>query len=141
MPAGVIYVICGPNGSGKSVFLHILTGLVLPDTGMVKISGKQIGSKAEFLQSTGTLIDRPGFIHAKSGLRNLLLLAKISGRMSPGKVEEAMRVVGLDPYDQKPVRSYSTGMRQRLGLAQAIMEGPDLLILDEPTNGLDFEGQ
>jgi len=141
MPAGVIYGISGPNGSGKSVFLRILTGLVLPDVGTVKISGENIGSEVEFPQSTGALIDRPGFIHAMSGLRNLLLLAKISGRISPGEVEEAMQVVGLDPNDHKPVRMYSTGMRQRLGLAQAIMEDPELLILDEPTNGLDFEGQ
>lgn len=141
MPGGAIYGISGPNGSGKSVFLRILTGLVLPDVGTVKIFGRRIGVEAEFPQSTGALIDRPGFVQGMSGLRNLLLLARINGKITPDKVEQAMRVVGLDPRDRKPSRTYSTGMRQRLGLAQAIMEDPELLILDEPTNGLDFDGQ
>jgi ABC-2 type transport system ATP-binding protein len=141
MPAGVIYGISGPNGSGKSVFLRILTGLVLPNAGSVKVLGYQIGIEAEFPHSTGALVDRPGFIRSMSGMRNLLLLAKINGKATPAKVEETMRFVGLDPNDCKPVGTYSTGMRQRLGLAQAIMEDPELLILDEPTNGLDFEGQ
>ncbi len=141
LPAGQIFGISGQNGSGKSVFLRILTGLVLPNGGEVCVFGKRIGREVEFPESTGALIDRPGFLPHSSGYRNLELLARIRGIASPAKISETMYFVGLDPHDLKPVGTYSTGMRQRLGLAQAMMEDPALLILDEPTNGLDFEGQ
>ncbi len=141
LPRGQIYGISGPNGSGKSVFLRILTGLVYPNTGSVQIFDQQVGAEVEFPRSTGALIDRPGFLYANSGYRNLELLASIRGVTPPAKIVETMYFVGLDPHDKKPVGAYSTGMRQRLGLAQAIMEEPELLILDEPSNGLDFEGQ
>lgn len=141
LPAGQIYGISGPNGSGKSVFLRILTGLVLPNCGEIRIFGQRIGREREFPESTGALIDRPGFLPHSSGYRNLELLAKIRGIATATKIAETMYFVGLDPHDPKPVGTYSTGMRQRLGLAQAIMEDPALLILDEPTNGLDFDGQ
>jgi ABC-2 type transport system ATP-binding protein len=133
--------ICGANGSGKSVFLRIISGLILPDKGAVTVFGERIGIDAEFPRSTGLLIDNPGFLLAMSGKRNLQLLAKVSGNASEEMIEEAIRKVGLDPHDTKPVGVYSTGMRQRLGIAQALMENPDLLILDEPINGLDFSGQ
>jgi ABC-2 type transport system ATP-binding protein len=141
LPAGQIYAICGANGSGKSVFLRILVGLVRPTAGQATVFGQQIGSEVEFPRSTGALIDHPGFLLNESGLRNLLLLAKISGGATPAKIAETMYFVGLNPHDCKPFRTYSVGMRQRLGLAQAIMEDPELLILDEPTAGLDFDGQ
>ena len=141
LPAGVIYGISGPNGTGKSVFLRILTGLILPDEGEVTVYGKKIGKETEFAPSTGILIDSPGFLLAYSGRRNLQLLASVSGKVSEARIVEAIRQVGLNPEDRRPVSTYSTGMRQRLGLAQAIMENPDLLILDEPTTGLDFDGQ
>ncbi len=141
MPAGKIYAICGVNGSGKSVFLRILVGLMHPNHGQVTVFGQHIGSEVEFPAATGALIDHPGFLQNESGLRNLLLLAKISGKATPEKISETLRFVGLDPHDQKPFKTYSVGMRQRLGLAQAIMEEPQLLILDEPTAGLDFDGQ
>jgi ABC-2 type transport system ATP-binding protein len=141
LPAGQIYGISGPNGSGKSVFLRILTGLVLPNQGEVRIFGQRIGKDVEFPASTGALIDRPGFLPHSSGFRNLELLARIRGIATTVRIVETMYFVGLNPYDPKQVGTYSTGMRQRLGLAQAIMEDPDLLILDEPTNGLDFDGQ
>jgi ABC-2 type transport system ATP-binding protein len=141
MPAGKIYAICGINGSGKSVFLRILVGLMHPSSGEVKVFGQRIGREVEFPAETGALIDHPGFLLNESGLRNLLLLAKISGKATPEKISETMRFVGLNPDDRKPVRTYSVGMRQRLGLAQAIMEDPLFLILDEPTAGLDFDGQ
>lgn len=141
LPAGQIYAISGANGSGKSVFLRILVGLMRPDRGNVAIFGKQVGTEVEFPGSTGALIDRPGFLLNESGLSNLLLLAKISGGASLEKVRDTMRSVGLDPDDRKPCRTYSVGMTQRLGLAQAMMEDPDLLILDEPTAGVDFDGQ
>jgi ABC-2 type transport system ATP-binding protein len=141
LPAGQIFGISGPNGSGKSVFLRILTGLVRPDAGQVRVFGQQVGVEVEFPRSTGALIDRPGFLPGSSGYRNLELLASIRRVATPAKIVETMAFVGLDPYDKKAVGAYSTGMRQRLGLAQAILEDPDLLILDEPTTGLDFEGQ
>ncbi len=141
LPEGQIYGISGPNGSGKSVFLRILTGLVQPDAGAVRVFDQQVGTEVEFSRSTGALIDQPGFLSTSSGYRNLALLASIRGVARPAKIAETMSFVGLDPHDKKPVGAYSTGMRQRLGLAQAIMEDPDLLVLDEPTNGLDFDGQ
>ena len=141
LPAGQIYAICGKNGSGKSVFLRILTGLMLPTDGQVTIFGQRIGKDVEFPSDTGALIDHPGFLLNESGRRNLVLLAKISGKAMPEKIDETLRFVGLDPEDRKPFKTYSVGMRQRLGLAQAIMEDPNLLILDEPTAGLDFDGQ
>lgn len=141
LPAGQIYAICGRNGSGKSVFLRILTGLMFPTSGQVTIFGQRIGPDVEFPSHTGALIDHPGFLLNESGRRNLVLLAKISGKATPEKINETLRFVGLDPGDRKPFKTYSVGMRQRLGLAQAIMEGPELLILDEPTAGLDFDGQ
>lgn len=141
LPKGVIYGICGPNGTGKSVFLRILSGLIKPDRGEVEVFHQFIGSDVEFAPLTGILIDNPGFLLASSGRRNLELLASVSGKATKERVASAIRQVGLDPDDRRPVSTYSSGMRQRLGLAQAIMEDPDLLILDEPTNGLDFEGQ
>jgi ABC-2 type transport system ATP-binding protein len=141
LPAGQIYAICGKNGSGKSVFLRILTGLMFPTGGRVDIFDQEIGSDVAFPSNTGALIDHPGFLLNESGRRNLVLLAKISGKATLEKIDDTLRFVGLDPADRKPFKTYSVGMRQRLGLAQAIMEDPELLILDEPTAGLDFEGQ
>ena len=141
LPKGQIFGISGPNGSGKSVFLRILVGLVLPNAGEVCVFDQRIGYEVEFPKATGALIDRPGFLPSSSGYRNLELLAGIRGVASATKITETLSLVGLDPHDKKPVGTYSTGMRQRLGFAQAIMEDPDLLILDEPTNGLDFDGQ
>lgn len=141
LPKGQIYAICGSNGAGKSVFLRILMGLVYPDSGSVKVNGKLIGNELEFPKSVGSLIDHPGFLLSESGYKNLELLALISGKADKEVIRSTMHFVGLDPDDRKPVRTYSVGMRQRLGLAQAIMEDPTLLILDEPTAGLDIEAQ
>lgn len=141
LTAGKIYAISGANGSGKSVLMRTLCGLVRPTAGKVMVFGAQIGAEVEFPRSTGVLVDNPGFLLADSGWRNLDLLARISGKASKVRIEEVMRFVGLDPLDRRPVGAYSTGMRQRLGLAQAVMEAPELLLLDEPTNGLDYEGQ
>lgn len=140
VPPGKIYGISGPNGSGKSMLLRVICGLVHPTRGRVWIFGREIGKDVEFPGETGVLIETPGFLPHYSGFRNLQLLAMIRNRISSEDIVNTMRLVGLDPYEPKPVRTYSTGMRQRLGIAQAIMENPRLLLLDEPTNGLDREG-
>lgn len=141
LPRETIVGICGANGSGKSVFLRIIAGLMLPDNGEIRVFGDRIGAEVEFPRSTGIIIDAPGFLLNLSGFQNLQLLGKISGGVRRDRMEHVFQRVGLDLHDRRPVGVYSTGMRQRLGIAQAILEDPNLLILDEVTNGLDFDGQ
>ena len=140
VPEGQIYGISGPNGSGKSMLLRVICGLVIPQKGWLRVFGNLIGGDKEFPPETGALIEIPGFLPGYSGMDNLLFLAMIRNQITRDEIAEVIRMVGLDPEDRRPVRMYSTGMRQRLGLAQAIMEKPKLLILDEPTNGLDRQG-
>jgi ABC-2 type transport system ATP-binding protein len=138
--SGTITGFIGRNGSGKTVLLKLICGLLLPTTGTVTVDGVQVGRDRDFAPDAGVLIETPSFIHYESGLRNLRDLAAIRRKISVEQVKDAICLVGLDPEDKKRVGKYSLGMRQRLGIAQAIMEDPSLIILDEPMNGLDKEG-
>jgi ABC-2 type transport system ATP-binding protein len=138
--AGEFAGIYGVNGSGKSMLLRVISGLVLPDSGTVHVFGNQVGRDTEFPSNLGAMIDGPGFLLDRSGLYNLQLLASIRNIIPPQRIIEALELVGLNSGDKRPVKTYSTGMRQRLGIAQAIMEYPKLLILDEPTSALDADG-
>ncbi len=138
---GEIIAICGKNGSGKTVFVRILCGLMKADSGEVQVFGDQIGKNREFPQSTGIHIERSGLLLSENGFENLYLLSLINGLADTKAIREMISKVGLDPDDRRPVSAYSTGMRQRLGIAQALMDKPELILLDEPVNGLDFAGQ
>ena len=138
--SGRITGFIGRNGSGKTVLFKLICGLMLPTTGIVTVDGVRVGKDRDFAPDTGVLIETPSFISYESGLRNLRDLAAIRRKIATDDVREAIRLVGLDPDDRKRVGKYSLGMRQRLGIAQAIMERSSLIILDEPMNGLDRSG-
>jgi ABC-2 type transport system ATP-binding protein len=140
IPVGSISGIIGHNGAGKSILLRIISGLVFPTAGVVKIFGETLGKEIEFPRNFGALIEEPGLLPQYSGFDNLFFLSKIRNRMDAENIRETIRLVGLDPFDKRPTKIYSTGMRQRLGIATAIMENPDLLLLDEPISGLDPQG-
>lgn len=137
---GQIVGISGHNGSGKSVLLRIICGFMRPDLGQVRVWNQVVGQEVEFPGRIGVLIDGPGFINHLSGFRNLKLLAMIQNKIDDEQIRNSMKTVGLDPSNKVSVGKYSTGMRQRLGLAQALMEEPKLLILDEPTSNIDRNG-
>ncbi len=137
---GEIIGIYGANGSGKSMLLRVIGGLVLPDKGTVNVFGKSIGRDTEFPPEMGALIDGPGFLLDYTGMYNLELLASIRNHVSKADIRKVIELVDLDPDDSRPVKTYSTGMRQRLGIAQAILENPKLVLLDEPTSALDADG-
>ena len=137
---GKIYGIIGRNGSGKTVLFKSICGFVLPDAGKILVRGKQVGKDVDIPQGIGIIIEHPGFLRDYSGFQNLKLLARLQKKITDEKIKESIRLVGLDPEDKKKVGKFSLGMRQRLGIAQAIMEEPNLLVLDEPFNGLDAEG-
>lgn len=131
--------VVGSNGSGKSVLFKIFCGFEKPDSGIVSVRGKQLGKGGrDFPENMGVFINSPGFIGMYSGLQNLKFLADIQGKISETEIREAMRKVGLDPDNNTKVSNYSLGMKQKLGLAQAMMEGQDILVLDEPFNALDY---
>lgn len=136
---GEIVAITGPNGSGKTLLLRLLCGLAYPDQGRIVTGGKVVDPKKGSLADVGLLLESPGFLPHLSGRDNLRLLALLRRRITEADIAAVMRRVGLSPTDRRPVKAYSTGMRQRLGIAQAIMERPRILLLDEPTNGLDPE--
>ena len=127
----------GGNGSGKTMLMKCICGFNSMFTGEIEFLGDKIGKDAEFPKNTGFIIETPGFMPYLSGYENLKLLAGIRKKIGRDKIAEYMGLTGLDIHDHKKVKKYSLGMRQRLGLTQALMEDPDILILDEPFNGLD----
>lgn len=137
---GKIHGIIGRNGSGKTVLVKTICGLVLPDEGRVTVKGQVIGKDADFPENVGVIIETPGFLPNLSAYKNLDYLASFRKVIGKKEIRDAIALVGLDPDDRKHVGKYSLGMKQRLGLAQAVMENPDILILDEPMNGLDKSG-
>ena len=137
---GKIHGIIGRNGSGKTVLMKCICGFLLPMFGKVIVFGKTISTDCDFAPDTGMLIETPGFLIHETGMKNLLWLAKLGKCATREKVANLIRVVGLDPAMKKKVGQYSLGMRQRLGIAQALLDDPSLLILDEPMNGLDKNG-
>lgn len=138
--AGKIYGLIGRNGSGKTVLLKCICGLVVPTSGEVRVWGQSVGKDVDFPENIGFIIESPGFLLQESGLSNLKHLASIRGKIGIDEIRKSMNTVGLDPDLKLHAGKYSMGMRQRLGIAQAIMEEPDLLVLDEPMNGLDNQG-
>ena len=134
---GEIAGLVGNNGSGKTVLMKCICGFLHPERGEITVCGKRIGRDCDFPQSLGLIIETPGFLPSMSGYRNLRTLAALRGLIGRAEIHDTLRRVGLYDARHKSVSKYSLGMRQRLGLAQAIMENPDVLILDEPFNALD----
>lgn len=137
---GRIHGIVGNNGSGKTVLMKCICGFLIPDAGSITVNGERVGVDVDFPRDMGLIIETPGFLPNMTGVKNLEILASLNKKIGLEEIAAAIRRVGLDPLMKKPVGKYSLGMRQRLGIAQAIMENPSLLILDEPLNGLDKHG-
>ena len=137
---GRVHGIVGNNGSGKTVLMKCICGFLPPSKGRILVRGRQVGRDMDFPDDTGIIIETPGFLPNLTGRKNLELLASLRRRVDREGIRRTIERVGLDPDSKKPVGKYSLGMRQRLGIAQAIMENPSILILDEPFNGLDKNG-
>ena len=137
---GKIHGLIGRNGSGKTMLMKCICGFVPVSEGKILVDNKEIGKDIDVPESIGAIIETPGFLYGYSGYNNLKFLAKINKKISKEKIRQTIQMVGLDPDSKKHVGKYSLGMRQRLGLAQAIMEDPEILLLDEPMNGLDKHG-
>lgn len=140
LTGGHIYGFRGYNGSGKTMLMRLMAGLIRPTAGTVHINGKCLGKDLDFPPSLGLLLETPGFLPNYTGLENLQLIASLRGEASEDQIRSAIRRVGLDPDDKRKYRKYSLGMKQRLGIACAVFEVPDILLLDEPTNALDTGG-
>lgn len=137
---GKIHGIVGRNGSGKTVLFKCICGLMHPEEGVILVNGKRVGRDVDMPEDIGAIIEAPGFLPNYSGYKNLHFLANIRRKIGKEEILNVLKTVGLDPESRKHVGKYSLGMRQRLGIAQAIMEDPEILILDEPMNGLDNAG-
>ncbi|MDR0515254.1 MAG: ABC transporter ATP-binding protein [Coriobacteriaceae bacterium] len=140
LPSGRVTGFSGINGSGKTMLMRVLAGLIRPSSGEVLISGKALWKDISFPESIGFLIEGPAFIGSYTGLENLMMIASIKKKAGMAQVRQAIERVGLDPDDKRRYRKYSLGMKQRLGIALAVMEAPDIVLLDEPTNALDADG-
>lgn len=137
---GKIYGLRGKNGSGKTMLMRAICGLIRPTCGTIQINDRILWKDMSFPDSIGVLIENPSFIDSFSGYRNLKALADINHKIGEKEIRETIKRVGLDPDDNKKYRKYSLGMKQRLGIAAAVMEKPDIILLDEPINALDENG-
>lgn len=140
LDSGKIFGFRGVNGSGKTMLMRVISGLVRSTKGTVTIDGKVLGKDLSFPPSVGALIENSAFLDGCSGFENLKILASIRNRVSSDEIRETITRVGLDPENKKAFKKYSLGMKQRLGIAAAVLERPDLILLDEPTNALDEDG-
>lgn len=140
LKSGTVYGLCGYNGCGKTMLMRLISGLILPTKGDIFFDEKKLGKDIDFPENMGILIENPAFLGGLSGFDNLKLLASIKGKITDDIIKKTISRVGLNPDDKKKYRKYSLGMKQRLGIASAIMEAPELIILDEPTNALDSSG-
>lgn len=134
---GKVYGLRGKNGSGKTMLMRAICGLITQDSGIIDINGKILGKDISFPESIGVLIENPAFIGNYTGFKNLKVLASIQNRIGDEQIRKALEDIGLDPDDKRTYRKYSLGMKQKLGIAAAVMENPDIIILDEPINALD----
>ena len=137
---GKVYGLKGKNGSGKTMLMRAVCGLISPNSGTIEIGGKTLGKDMSFPPSIGVLLENPAFINNYTGMKNLEVLASIQRKISKEDIRSALCMVGLNPEDKRTYRKYSLGMKQRLGIAAAVMEKPDIVILDEPINALDESG-
>lgn len=137
LESGKIYGLVGRNGSGKTMLIRSISGLMRPTSGMIYWNQSMLYRDIDFIPNIGIVIENIGLCQEFSGIENLKLLARIRKRVSEQEMKDTIARVGLDPEDPRPIKKYSLGMRQKIVLAQAIMEKPDLLLLDEPTNALD----
>ena len=137
---GNVYGFVGRNGCGKTMLFRAVSGLIIIDSGKVILHGKELHVDMQILPDMGIILENAGLYTEFTGKKNLEILSKIRNKISPEDIADAMKRVGLDPDDKRTVRKYSLGMKQRIALAQAIMEHPSIIILDEPTNALDEDG-
>lgn len=137
---GTVYGLRGINGSGKTMLMRAVSGLIYPTDGKVIIDGKCLGIDMSFPEHLGLLLENPAFFDGYTGYKNLELLVSLGGNPSPDQISRSLQRVGLNPGDRRKYRKYSLGMKQRLGIAAAILEEPEILIFDEPLNALDTEG-
>lgn len=140
LPRGGLYGFSGINGSGKTMLFRAISGLIHLTSGTVEVFGQRVGTDVDFPANLGLVLESVGFWDECTGMENLRLLASIRRVAGEQQLADSLRRVGLDPADERPFSAFSMGMRQRLAVAQAVMERPDLLILDEPTNALDVDG-
>ncbi len=138
--SGKVFGLRGINGSGKTMLMRLISGLIYPTEGRITVDGKILGKELAFPENTGILIENPAFLDNYSGFANLKLLASIQDKIDDEQIYATLDRVGLEPKNRKKFKKYSLGMKQKLGIAGAVMEKPKLLILDEPANALDEEG-